>query len=69
MTGTLLEQRGYHVIVALTGEQAVERAIAGRPDVIVLDLHDVAGATARSVRHSVDLFARPAPGRLRGEAG
>ncbi|MEA2191019.1 MAG: hypothetical protein QOI73_1140, partial [Solirubrobacteraceae bacterium] len=38
VTGTVLEQRGYHVIPALTGEQAVERAIAERPDVILLDL-------------------------------
>jgi PAS domain S-box-containing protein len=38
VTGTVLEERGYQVILALTGEQAVERAIAERPDVILLDL-------------------------------
>jgi two-component system KDP operon response regulator KdpE len=33
-----LEARGYDVDVATTGEAALERAEAGRPDVVVLDL-------------------------------
>jgi len=38
VTGTVLEERGYCVILARTGEQAIERAIAERPDVVLLDL-------------------------------
>ena len=36
--GTMLEEGGYHVIPALSGEEAIECAIAERPDVILLDL-------------------------------
>ena len=38
VTGTALVERGYHVILARTGEEAVDRAIAEQPDVILLDL-------------------------------
>ena len=38
ITGTLLEDRGYHVIATPSGERAVERARAEHPDVILLDL-------------------------------
>lgn len=38
VTGTLLEERGYHVILAESGERAVERALVEHPDVILLDL-------------------------------
>jgi CheY-like chemotaxis protein len=38
ITGTLLEERGYHVMLAHSGERALERALAERPDVILLDL-------------------------------
>ena len=34
----MLEQRGYRVIAAHSGEQALERALAERPDAILLDL-------------------------------
>jgi CheY-like chemotaxis protein len=33
-----LEDEGYHVIWALTGHQAIERAREGRPDLILLDI-------------------------------
>ena len=39
ITGTLLEERGYHVMLAHSGEAAVERALAERPDVLLLDLN------------------------------
>jgi len=35
---TLLEERGYEVLVAEDGEHAVETAISARPDLIVSDL-------------------------------
>ncbi len=38
VVGAMLEQRGYRVIKAASGEQALERAIAERPDAILLDL-------------------------------
>jgi PAS domain S-box-containing protein len=38
VTGTVLAERGYRVSLAQSGEQAIERAIAERPDVILLDL-------------------------------
>lgn len=38
VVGALLGQRGYRVIEASSGEQALERAIAERPDAILLDL-------------------------------
>ncbi|MCW3016396.1 MAG: Two-component hybrid sensor and histidine kinase regulator [Solirubrobacterales bacterium] len=38
VVGAMLEQRGYRVIAAHSGEQAVERAMAERPDAILLDL-------------------------------
>jgi len=38
VTGTALEERGYNVILARSGEEAIERAIAEQPDVILLDL-------------------------------
>jgi PAS domain S-box-containing protein len=38
VTSTALEERGYHVIPARSGERAIERAIAERPDVILLEL-------------------------------
>ena len=34
----MLLQRGYRVITASSGEQAVQQAIAQRPDAILLDL-------------------------------
>ena len=34
----MLEERGYRVIAAHSGEQALERALAERPDAILLDL-------------------------------
>jgi CheY-like chemotaxis protein len=56
VVGAMLEQRGYRVIKAASGEQALERAIAERPDVILLDLlmPGISGwetATALSQRH------------------
>ena len=62
VTGTLLEEHGYHVIVALTGQQAVQRAIAERPDVIVLDLQmpGTNGAeTAVALREHTETSAIP----------
>ncbi len=38
ITGTLLEEHGYHVMLAHSGERALERALTERPDVILLDL-------------------------------
>jgi CheY-like chemotaxis protein/two-component sensor histidine kinase len=38
VTGTLLEEAGYHVTLAHSGERAVEQALTERPDVILLDL-------------------------------
>ena len=38
VVGTLLAQRGYRVIEAGSGAQALERAISERPDAILLDL-------------------------------
>jgi signal transduction histidine kinase/DNA-binding response OmpR family regulator len=38
VVGAILESRGYRVIPAHSGEQALERAIAERPDAILLDL-------------------------------
>ncbi len=38
VVGAVLEQRGYRVIAARSGSQALERALAGRPDAILLDL-------------------------------
>jgi PAS domain S-box-containing protein len=38
VTGTALEAHGYRVILARTGEQMIERALAEHPDVILLDL-------------------------------
>ncbi|MEA2221280.1 MAG: hypothetical protein QOJ35_3906, partial [Solirubrobacteraceae bacterium] len=38
VTGTALEARGFRVILARSGEEAIERAIAERPDAILLDL-------------------------------
>ena len=38
VVGAMLEQRGYRVIPAHSGEQALERALAERPDAILLDL-------------------------------
>ncbi len=38
VTGTALEAHGYRVILARSGEEAIERAIADQPDVVVLDL-------------------------------
>jgi len=38
VTGTALEERGYRVMLARSGEEAIERAIAGQPDVVLLDL-------------------------------
>jgi len=38
VVGAMLELRGYRVIKAASGEQALERAIAERPDAILLDL-------------------------------
>jgi PAS domain S-box-containing protein len=38
ITGTLLEERGYHVLTARRGERAVERARADHPDVILLEV-------------------------------
>ncbi|MDQ3759366.1 MAG: response regulator [Actinomycetota bacterium] len=38
VVGTMLEQRGYRVLPAYSGEQALERAVADRPDAILLDL-------------------------------
>jgi PAS domain S-box-containing protein len=38
VVGAILEQRGYRVIPAYSGEQALERALAERPDAILLDL-------------------------------
>ena len=36
--GTMLAERGYRVIEATSGSQALERAVAERPDAILLDL-------------------------------
>jgi CheY-like chemotaxis protein len=38
ITGTLLEERGYHVMLAHSGERALQSALTERPDVILLDL-------------------------------
>ncbi len=38
VVGTMLEQRGYGVVQATSGLQALELATSGRPDVILLDL-------------------------------
>ena len=38
ITGTLLEERGYHVIAVDSGERVVQRARTEHPDVILLDL-------------------------------
>ena len=35
---TLLEATGYSVVVAINGREAVERAIASRPDLVVMDV-------------------------------
>jgi len=37
VTGTMLEEHGFGVALARSGEQAVQRALAERPDVILLD--------------------------------
>ena len=39
VTGTLLEASGYRVMLAHSGEEAVERALAEPPDVLLLDLN------------------------------
>ena len=49
ITGTLLEDRGYHVIATHSGEQAVERARAEHPDVVLLDLQLPGMSGARTV--------------------
>ena len=62
VTGTLLEERGYHVILALTGEQAVQKALTDRPDVILLDLQlpGMSGAeTAEALREDAQTAAIP----------
>ncbi|HKA54603.1 MAG TPA: response regulator, partial [Candidatus Binatia bacterium] len=38
VVGTMLEQHGYDVLKAASGREAVERAVAARPAVILLDL-------------------------------
>ncbi|MDQ3677931.1 MAG: PAS domain S-box protein [Actinomycetota bacterium] len=38
VVGAMLERRGYRVIAARCGEQALERALVDRPDAILLDL-------------------------------
>ena len=37
VTGTVLEEHGFHIILARSGEEAVQRALDERPDVILLD--------------------------------
>jgi PAS domain S-box-containing protein len=62
VTGTLLEERGYHVILARDGEQAIERALAERPDVILLDLQlpGMSGAeTVMALREHVEMADIP----------
>jgi DNA-binding response OmpR family regulator/anti-sigma regulatory factor (Ser/Thr protein kinase) len=49
ITGTLLEERGYHVILAQSGERAVQRALAEHPDVILLDLQMPGRSGAQTV--------------------
>lgn len=39
ITGTLLEERGYHVMLAHSAEEAVERALTEPPNVLLLDLN------------------------------
>jgi PAS domain S-box-containing protein len=51
VTGTMLEERGYHVTLAHTGEQAIEQAIAGRPDTILLDLQLPGMSGVQTVMH------------------
>lgn len=38
LLGQLFTQEGYRVLLAPDGEQAIQLALAGRPDLIVLDL-------------------------------
>ena len=62
MMKTLLEMRGYRVLLAESGPEAVETARAGRPDLILMDLQlpRLNGfAVARFVRQSDDLRAVP----------
>jgi CheY-like chemotaxis protein len=62
ITGTLLEERGYHVMLAESGEAAVERALSERPDVLLLDLGlpGMSGAqTVTSLREHADTATIP----------
>ena len=38
MVQSLLESRGYAVITAMNGEEAIEKAVGQKPDLIVLDV-------------------------------
>ncbi|MFL6230165.1 MAG: response regulator [Pyrinomonadaceae bacterium] len=55
MMRRLLEMSGYHVVEAVNGEQAVEAAVAERPDLILMDLSlpklDGLAATRRIRQH------------------
>lgn len=62
ITGTLLEERGYHVMLAHSGDAAVERAITEPPDVLLLDLNmpGMSGAqTIRALREHADTATIP----------
>ena len=62
VTGTLLEERGYHVTLAHSGEAAVERALTEPPDVLLLDLNlpGMSGAqTVRALREHADTATIP----------
>lgn len=56
----ILEGAGYEVIVASTGKEALEKALAGKPDLIILDviLPELLGT---EVTRKLRRFARTAP--------
>ena len=62
ITGTLLEERGYQVMLAHSGEAAVERALSEPPDVLLLDLNlpGMSGAqTVTALRGHADTATIP----------
>lgn len=62
VTGTLLEDRGYRVMLAHSGEEAVQRALCEPPDVLLLDLNlpGMSGAqTVLALREHADTARIP----------
>ena len=57
---TMLEKLGHHVIEAINGKEAVEVAIDGTPDLVLIDLSmpEVDGLLAAAALRTITTFSR-----------